>query len=432
MNFREAVDYLYSVGHEILAMKLGLRTVAALAHALNDPQLSYPAVHIAGTNGKGSTSAMVEAMVRAAGFRVGLFTSPHLVSITERIRLDGEEISPDDFARQATEVRNTGERLVAEDILAAVPTFFEQITVIAYRYFAEQGIDLAVLEVGMGGRLDATNICRPIVTAITPIGLDHQQYLGDTIPEIAGEKAGIIKPGVPVVVAPQEEEAREVILARARALGAPAIEAGGSVEINRLTPDMRQSFEVITPSRRYAATLSLRGKHQIENALTAIQIVEQLVAQGWKIDRSAMIEGLETTVWPGRLELLRTSEGQAPLLLDGAHNEAGAMVLRRFLEDQAAGRPVTLIFGVMRDKDAGAMAGILFPTAANIILTGIDTPRAADPFELFADDRSLRRARTIQEALDLARRLTPPDGLIVVCGSLYLVGEVKRLKGKPT
>src|SRR5262245_32750214 len=206
MSFEEAIKYLYSLGNETLAMKLGLESVRALAHALNDPQRRFPAIHIAGTNGKGSTSAMTASILRAAGLRAGLYTSPHLVSIAERIRIGDDEIAPDAFARLAAVVRAAGERLVAENALPAAPTFFEQMTMIAYLYFAERKVDLAVLEVGLGGRLDATNICEPIVTAITPVGFDHQKYLGDTLASIAGEKAGIVKPSAPVVVAPQSSE----------------------------------------------------------------------------------------------------------------------------------------------------------------------------------------------------------------------------------
>src|SRR5262247_3839328 len=207
MNFEEATEYLYSLGNETLAMKLGLESVRALARALDDPQRKFPAIHIAGTNGKGSTAAMTASVLRAAGLRAGLYTSPHLVSITERIRIGDDEIAPDEFARLATDVRAAGERLVADSALPASPTFFEQVTMIAYLYFAEREVDLAVMEVGLGGRLDATNICEPVVTAITPIDFDHQNYLGDTLSSIAGEKAGIIKSGVPLVIAPQPGEA---------------------------------------------------------------------------------------------------------------------------------------------------------------------------------------------------------------------------------
>jgi dihydrofolate synthase/folylpolyglutamate synthase len=266
MSFAESVAYLYSLGNEVLAMKLGLETVQALASALDNPQQKFPAVHIAGTNGKGSTAAMTESVLRAANLKTGLFTSPHLVSITERYRINGEEIAEDDFARLATVVRQTGERLVAEGKLAAAPTFFEQVTMIAYLHFAESKVDLAVMEVGMGGRLDATNICQPTVTAITAIGFDHQQYLGNTLAEIAGEKAGIIKPNIPIIVAPQLSEAMLAIAARAEELNSRLV----SVADESFTAQSESSGRYRLRYQDWDLLLNLRGRHQIENAMTAI------------------------------------------------------------------------------------------------------------------------------------------------------------------
>jgi dihydrofolate synthase / folylpolyglutamate synthase len=223
MNFPETLTYLYSLGHETLAMKLGLESIAVLCRALGDPQLQYRVVHIAGTNGKGSTAAMTEAIALAAGHRVGLYTSPHLVAITERIRVNGADISEADFARLATRVRAVCEDLVARETLPARPTYFEQVTAIAFLYFAEQQLDLVILEVGLGGRLDATNICVPTVCAITPVSLDHQEYLGAQLASIASEKAGILKPHIPVVIASQPTEAMQVIAARAAELQASLI-----------------------------------------------------------------------------------------------------------------------------------------------------------------------------------------------------------------
>src|SRR5262245_4285301 len=259
MNFEEATEYLYSLGNETLAMKLGLESVRALASALDDPQRKFPAVHIAGTNGKGSTAAMTASVLRAAGLRPGLYTSPHLVSITERIRIGDDEIAPDEFERLATDVRAAGERLVAESALPAPPTFFEQVTMIAYLYFAERKLDLAVLEVGLGGRLDATNICEPVVTAITPVGFDHQKYLGDTLASIAGEKAGIVKPGAPVVVAPQSGEAMTAIIARCRELNAPMIETSDPLDIEAAGDENigRYRFRYRTRHDEYAVRLGL-------------------------------------------------------------------------------------------------------------------------------------------------------------------------------
>ena len=427
MEFSESVEYLYGLGHEVLAMKLGLETIRLLSRELGSPHETFPAIHIAGTNGKGSTAAMTEAILRAAGCRTGLYTSPHLLSITERMRVDGEPIPQDQFARLATQVRMAGERLVEQGLLPAPPTFFEQVTAIGYLWFAGQRVDLAVLEVGMGGRLDATNICRPMVTAITPVGLDHQQYLGETIAAIAGEKAGIIKAGIPVVVAPQEPPARAVIMARAVECDAPVIEGQVTAELVRRTVDLRQWVEFQCGLGSFDACLSLRGDHQRVNAATAVAVIETLVSRGWTVGTDAITTGLEQTFWPGRLDL-RSGPAGRPLLIDGAHNQAGAAVLRDFLVSYCADRPLTLIFGAMRDKDVAEMTSRLFPIFKTIVLTGIDNPRALDPAEI-STAANVERAPDIAAALELAAPLTPRTGLIVVAGSLYLVGEVLELLG---
>lgn len=427
MEFSESVEYLYGLGHEVLAMKLGLETIRLLSRELGSPHEAFPAIHIAGTNGKGSTAAMTEAILRAAGCRTGLYTSPHLLSITERMRVDGEPIPQDQFARLATQVRMAGERLVEQGLLPAPPTFFEQVTAIGYLWFAGQRVDLAVLEVGMGGRLDATNICRPVVTAITPVGLDHQQYLGETIAAIAGEKAGIIKAGIPVVVAPQEPPARAVITARAVECDAPVIEGQVTAELVRRTVDLRQWVEFQCGLGSFDACLSLRGDHQRVNAATAVAVIEALVSRGWTVGTDAITSGLEQTFWPGRLDL-RSGPAGRPLLIDGAHNQAGAAVLRDFLVSYCADRPLTLIFGAMRDKDVAEMTSRLFPIFKTIVLTGIDNPRALDPAEI-STAANVERAPDIAAALELAAPLTPRTGLIVVAGSLYLVGEVLELLG---
>jgi dihydrofolate synthase / folylpolyglutamate synthase len=436
MNFEEAIKYLYSLGNETLAMKLGLESVRALARALDDPQRKFPAVHIAGTNGKGSTSAMTASVLRAAGLRAGLYTSPHLVSITERIRAGEDEIAPDEFARLAAVVRAAGERLVADNTLPAPPTFFEQVTMIAYLYFAERKVDLAVLEVGLGGRLDATNICEPVVTAITLIGFDHQKYLGDTLASIAGEKAGIVKPGAPVVIAPQALEAMNAIAARCEEMNAPMIltsepfdveSAGGGENIGRY------SFRYRGSSDDYALRLGLRGKHQITNAMVAIHIAEQLRIAGFDIPPASIVEGLNNAEWSGRLEMIRLSPSQARLLLDGAHNIDGARALRDFLDEHFRSIPITILFGAMADKAIGEMSDILFPAANQIIVTRIANARAAEPGSIAeAAHRDVIRMEHAGKALDEALRITPPDGLIVVCGSLFLVGEIRQSVGART
>jgi dihydrofolate synthase/folylpolyglutamate synthase len=434
MDYRAAIDYLYGLGHETLAMKLGLESIRRLARASGDPQLQFPAVHIAGTNGKGSTSAMVAAIVTAAGLRTGLYTSPHLVEISERIQVDGRAISAADFARLATAVRATGELLVAAGELPAPPTFFEQVTAIGYLYFAEQKVDLAVLEVGLGGRLDATNICVPVVTAITPIGADHQQYLGETLGEIAGEKAGIIKPGIPVITAPQQTEAEQVIRARAESLGAPltTIESISELVVEPEDEDEPGFYRLYcrTPGATYETRINLRGRHQTTNAAVAILIAERLAADGMAISHQAILDGLQNVSWPGRLEMVAGRQGR-PLLLDGAHNPDGAHKLRDFLDEHYAHLPLTLIFGAMSDKALDEMSRILFPRAATIIATAIPNPRAIAPERIAelaeGENRRVFIARDIPTALELAASETPPDGLACACGSLYLIGEVKKM-----
>ena len=433
MNFEEATKYLYGLGNETLAMKLGLESVRALARALGDPQLKFPAIHIAGTNGKGSTAAMTASVLRAAGLRAGLYTSPHLVSITERIRIGAEEIAPDEFARLTADVRAAGERLVAENALPAPPTFFEQVTMIAYLYFAEKKVDLAVLEVGLGGRLDATNICEPVVSAITPVGFDHQKYLGDTLESIAGEKAGIVKPGAPVVIAPQSVEAMKVIVARCEEMNAPMIVTSDPFDVEAAGGDEnigRYRFRYRASSGEYALQLRLRGRHQVTNAVVAIHIAEQLRIAGFDIPRAAIVAGLNNAEWPGRLEMIRPSPSQAPLLLDGAHNIDGARSLRDFLNGHFRSIPITIIFGAMADKSFGEMGDILFPAANQVIVTSVASLRAADIAAIAeAVNHDVIRMDNAGKALNEALRITPPDGLIVVCGSLFLVGEVRQSLG---
>jgi dihydrofolate synthase / folylpolyglutamate synthase len=443
MNFEEAVEYLYSLGHETLAMKLGLATIRTLAAACGDPQRKFPAIHIAGTNGKGSTAAMTDAILRAAGYRVGLYISPHLVSITERVRVNGDDISQDDFARLASEVRAQCEEAVAQGLLEAPATFFEQVTMLAFLYFAEREVDIAVLEVGMGGRFDATNICQPIVTAITSVGYDHQKHLGETLAEIAGEKAGIIKTGVPVVAAPQEEAAMMTIAARAIELHANLISveemmrSSDNLHIDSPIDDSdaadislvgRYRIRYRTSRAEYGALLSLRGRHQAFNALTAIHIAEGLIEEGWEVSPAAINEGLSGAEWPGRLEIANISNRL--LLLDGAHNVEGARSLRGFLAEHFSTRPITLIFGAMADKAIDEMGELLFPIAQKVIVTRVENLRAAEPRrlqEIAAKwHENVNCADDVKQALALAVNVTPQNGLICACGSLFLIGEIKE------
>ncbi|HWW77922.1 MAG TPA: Mur ligase family protein, partial [Pyrinomonadaceae bacterium] len=392
-------------------------------------QDSSPSVQIAGTNGKGSTAAMLYAVCRAASLRAGLYTSPHLVSITERVRVAGRDISREDFARQATRVRAASEEVERES--GALPTFFEQVTGVALSAFADEKVDVAILETGLGGRLDATTAARAATVAVTPVALDHQEYLGNTLAEIAAEKAAIIRPGVRAVVAPQEPEAEAVILRRCRECGVEPRRATNDVEVDEVTAEGRLRVTIRTGRGVYRGVrLALRGRHQLTNAATAVALAETLADEGFAITREHIVEGLETTEHAGRLELTER-EGRA-LLFDGAHNAAGARALRAYLDEFAA-RPLTIVFGAMRDKELEEIGRALFPAASRLVLTAPASPRAASVEELLRavpvppSSSTIALAPSSRDALRIALSQTPEGGMVCVTGSLYLVGEVKAL-----
>jgi dihydrofolate synthase/folylpolyglutamate synthase len=371
--------------------------------------------------------------LRAASVKTGLYTSPHLVSISERIKINGREISRANFARHTERVRAAS--VVMRDEAGALPSFFEQVTAIALTALSEARVELAILETGLGGRLDATTAARAQVVAVTPVALDHQEYLGSTIAEIAAEKAAIIRAGTEAVVAPQLPDALNVILARCREVGVAPRFSTSDIEVSGATEDGRLRATFHTGEDVYEnVALSLRGRHQLTNAATAIALAELLRARGFmQISRESIVVGLESAEHAGRLELIT---GELPILLDGAHNAAGARALRDYLDEFMRDTPVTLVFGAMRDKDLTEIAAALFPAADNLILTAIDNPRAAptDALRAFVpasfDPAKVFLAPSSAEALRLARDLTPRDSLICVTGSLYLVGEIKsRLAG---
>ena len=409
MHFAKALSYLLSLGHETLTIKLGLRNTETLLGALADPHKAFPSVQIAGTNGKGSTAVTLDSICRAAGIRTGLFTSPHLISITERIKVKGEQISEPHFARLTAQVKATAEQLVKQGRLETLPTFFEQVTAIALLAFHEAHVELAILETGLGGRLDSTTAARAEIVAITQIAKDHEEYLGTSLAEIAAEKAAIIRAGVTAIVASQKEDALEVILGRCEAVG--------------VTP------RFIEPGRYENISVGLRGRHQIENVSTAIALAEALRERGFAISGAAVIRGVETATHPGRLELWETSP---QILFDGAHNPAAALALRYYL-DEFIKQPMTMIFGAMSDKALPGMAATLFPKADELILTKLDNPRAASVDMLTTvvpenfDKARIHGVSSVSEALSLAREVTPANGLICVTGSLYLVGAVQEI-----
>jgi len=403
LDFAAAVKYLYGLGNEILTLKLGLRNTELLLASLDNPQHAFPAVQIAGTNGKGSTAAMLDSICRAAGIRSGLYTSPHLVSVTERIRIAGENISEQDFARYATTVREASQHLVSSAQIEAMPTFFEQMTAIALLAFREGGIELAILETGMGGRLDSTTAANAHVVAITSIAMDHEKHLGDTIEEIAAEKAAIIRPGVTAVIGKQDPRVLSVLLRRCEETGVQPVLA-------------------VPPSD--PLRIGLRGRHQMDNAAIAFRLAERL-----SIPPEAIVAGLENAHHPGRLELI---PHDPPFLLDGAHNPAGAETLRDYLNEFGQ-RPLTLVFGAMSDKKLESLGEILFPLADNLILTTIDNPRTASLETLRAIAERFARGSVVEsnstrDAFAASLRHTPREGLICVTGSLYLIGEWKQIK----
>ncbi|HEX8719190.1 MAG TPA: Mur ligase family protein [Pyrinomonadaceae bacterium] len=430
MNFQESVSYLFGLGHETVAIKLGLENVSRLLERLGRPQDSFPSVQIAGTNGKGSTAAMLESVCLASGLRAGLYTSPHLVTVTERVRVGGAEIRREEFARLATRVRAAAEEVERES--GALPTFFEQVTAVALCAFADARVELAILETGLGGRLDATTAAGARWVCVTPVALDHQEYLGSTLAAIAAEKAAIIRPGVrAAVVAPQEPEAAEVILRRCRECGVEPRLLTGGAEVEEAAADGRLRVRLRTPRAVYGGVrLALRGRHQLVNAAAAVALAEALAEDGFPVSRGHVSEGLERAAHPGRLEL---DSGREPAILyDGAHNPAGALALRAYL-DEFAPRGVTMVFGAMRDKELAGIGRALFPAAAHLVLTRPDNPRAASVEELLRavpvppSSSTIALAPSVRDALAIARTHTPPGGLVCVTGSLYLVGEVKAL-----
>ena len=428
VNFEQSLQYLLSLGHETLAMKLGLRNTELLLESLGNPHRHYESIQIAGTNGKGSTAVMLDSICRAGGIRTGLYTSPHLITITERIKIAGSEIAKADFADLATEVRVAADRLVAQGTIEALPTFFEHVTAIALLAFQNAGVELALLETGLGGRLDATTVAGAKTVVITPIAMDHEEYLGHTLTEIAGEKAAIIRPGVRAIIGRQTPAAHEVIMKRSRETGVVPEMTEAGTRIDGATADGRYRVTFETDHGRYENVLiGLRGRHQIQNAALAIQVAESLRQRGFQISEASIAEGIEKATYPGRLEL---HEGSPAVLLDGAHNPAAAQVLREYLDEFVA-RPITLVFGAMRDKRLDEMAQQLFPKATRLIITTPESPRSARAENLLplakthlpADDVYV--VESARDALQKALDITGKDGVVCVTGSLYLVGEIK-------
>lgn len=424
MNYKETLSFLASRGNEVQVLHLGLHRTAAVMQALGNPQDRYPTIHIAGTNGKGSVAAMVESILRCAGLSTALYTSPHLVRVEERLRVDGRQISPSAFASVATRVRNTEAALLEQKVLDRLLTTFEFLTCCAFLHFSHRNVDIAVIEVGLGGKLDATNVIQPEVSVVTGVALDHQYLLGDTVEKIAVEKAGIIKPGVPAVSGCTDRAAARVVRKRAREVQAPLLETSEwcTSVVSRRNRGF-YTFDLRTPLREYRnVRLSLAGEHQIHNATLAVVAIEAL--KSYIVSPADIRRGLAKTIWPGRLDEYRS---RRRTLLDGAHNPDGARLLGEFL---AGGKQkeVHLVFGAVRDKDLAGIGKSIFPHATSIHLTPLQNSRSAAPEEIAAMHSGYRSRMRLhsnaREALYAAWDECPASGLVVVTGSLYLVGDL--------
>jgi dihydrofolate synthase/folylpolyglutamate synthase len=399
LTYPDSVRFLYALGNEIKTAKLGLDRIRSVLAALDNPQTSFRSIHVAGTNGKGSTCAMIEAGLRTAGIRTGLFTSPHLIEPTERIVIDGMPVTRLQFERAF----NTVHKVAGEPH----PTYFETVTAMGFWLFRELGVETAVVETGLGGRLDATNILNPALTVITPIDFDHEIYLGNTIESIATEKAGILKPGVPAIFARQRPEAEAVLNARAAEL---------NILVKRTADFEIRDLHVTARGSDFSGLhCPLAGEHQIENAIAAALALESL---------GVSPQGIESAIWPGRLERISPNPD---IILDGAHNPAGARALARYLDRFYKNRKLWLIYGAMRDKAVDEIAGILFPLASELVFTAPDNARALRPEALREFAGRGRVAPDIASALSLIRKEISEEEAVLITGSLFLVGEARAL-----
>jgi dihydrofolate synthase / folylpolyglutamate synthase len=441
MNYTESVNFLLTLGRELAApsharaTKFELTNIRALAARMENPQNKFRSIHIAGTNGKGSTAAMIESVLRRAGYRTGLYTSPHLESINERIRIDGVPISDEEFAAAFTRLHALIEQMLGAGQLAAHPTFFECVTAMAFDIFARAEVEFAVLEVGLGGRLDSTNLVIPEVSVITQIHFDHESFLGHSIAEIAGEKAGIIKHGVTVVSAADNQDAIRVIRHRAEQMSAPLIEIDSAYRVN--APSSEEGFysaDIVgktTTTANDAPTITLKpslaGRYQLRNAITALAVARVLAGRGFHVSDSDIEAGIAGVSWPGRIE--RIQERPA-VFLDGSHNPSGARELAAFWHDHLADRRIHLVYGSVRDKSVDEIAGLLFPLAASVIVTAPRQPRALSAEALAEMTRHLAPLMTVvadpRAALERAISNAEAEDVVFVTGSLYLVGELRK------
>ena len=450
MSYQSAVSRMFALGHELAqtpSHKFDLDHMRVLLEAMDHPERRFPSVLLAGTNGKGSTAATLASILRASGLKAGLYTSPHLVRMNERIRINGVEISDHDFAELHGKIDRVAGKLVEKTELPWHPSFFEMMTAIAFEYFAREKVNLAVLEVGMGGRLDATNVVEPKVSVITDISLDHQKFLGNTVGAIACEKVGIIRPGGAVVTLPQQPEANEVIGNKIMELGARAVNA-----VPFVPPVSPGSSEYLVPStERGNANLVYRyplhvmgeqiwvetplvGRHQLRNVALAIAAAEELNRLGFgSITAKSIESGIRETRWPGRFQVIAARAGWPEMVIDVAHNPAGAWALRSALSERYEDRPLIFVFGAMRDKAISEIAEILFPLADRVIATRPENPQAASPEEIrqaaARTGAEVEAVEDVRSAVERARSLAPAGTVVVITGSIYLVGEAMSVIG---
>jgi len=439
MSYESAVASLLELGQELAAAaprKFDLEQMRVLAAALGHPERRFASVLIAGTNGKGSTAATLASILQAAGYRTGLYTSPHLRRPNERIRLQGESISDPEFAEIHQRVETLAQRLLAQKLLPWHPSFFEMLTAMAFEYFSSVGVEIAVLEVGMGGRLDATNIVEPAVSVITDVALDHQRFLGDTIAEIAREKAGIIRRNAPLVILPQHPQANQVIgeVCRERGAGAisavpymPPVSPGAGETAKAAAHGPRNRYPLSVLGKEIEVNSPLVGRHQLRNLALAMAAAVELRRFGFSVSPGEIERGVRQTNWPGRFQVIPPAGAVPEMVLDVAHNPAGAWALRATLAQIYPGRRFILVFGAMRDKAIAEMAEILFPLAEPVIATSAHSPRSATPQEIHdaagRSHASLLSKAHVPGALAEACSLSGPAGLVVVTGSIYVVGE---------
>jgi dihydrofolate synthase/folylpolyglutamate synthase len=415
MTFAETLRFLYSLGPELKTVKWDLARIESLLAALDNPHLAGRFIHVAGTNGKGSTCAMMASALRASGFRTGLYTSPHLLDPRERIQVDGELISEQAWCEAFEAVHNAAEKLLARETIDAHPSFFETMTAMAFIAFARASVDVVVLETGLGGRLDATNLVDPEISVITPIDFDHEAFLGSSIESIAAEKAGILKAGRPAVFSVQRPEAYAILDRRALELEVP-VTLSSAWRIEDLEIERFGSRFTLSSDEQIPIVCPLGGEHQVENARTAVAALSI-----FGVSAVAIARGIECAKWPGRIERIATNPD---IILDGAHNPAGARALAAYIRRFFSNEPVRIVYGAMRDKAVDEVINALFPLAAEVILTAPDQPRALNPESLLeaSDHPNQRVAATIADALRMVRE-TPMTTFIT--GSLFLVGEAR-------